>query len=131
MPTTSRGSSFLAPRFRDDEPPERANRSKRVDPVERWRDVIADEPELPGVWRRQGGGFRVRGRTIDPRSGKNARSTGRFPPRELLDVLRWHVNEQILHTKTRESELLFPSVTGGFRARSALDKPFDEARARK
>jgi len=47
-------------------------------------------------------------------------------PRELLDVLRWHVNEQVLHTKMRESELLFPSVTGGFRARSALDKPFDE-----
>ena len=26
----------------------------------------------------------------------------------------------------RESELLFPAVTGGFRARSVLDKPFDE-----
>src|SRR5215510_14347021 len=38
-------------------------------------------------------------------------------PRELLDVLRWHVNEQILHTKMRQSDLLFPSVTGGFRAR--------------
>ena len=47
-------------------------------------------------------------------------------PRELFDVLRWHVNEQILHTKMRQSELLFPSVTGGFRAPSALDKLFDE-----
>lgn len=26
----------------------------------------------------------------------------------------------------RQSDLLFPSVTGGFRSRSALDKPFDE-----
>jgi hypothetical protein len=56
--------------LRDDESSERTSRSKRVDWVERWRDVIADEPELPGVWRRQGGGFHVRGRTIDPRSGK-------------------------------------------------------------
>lgn len=47
-------------------------------------------------------------------------------PKELLDVLRWHVDEQILHTPMRMSELLFPSVTGGFRARSVLDKPFDE-----
>lgn len=47
-------------------------------------------------------------------------------PRELLQVLRWHVDEQLLHTKMRMSELLFPSVTGGYRARSALDKPFDE-----
>ncbi len=54
----------------DDEPSEQANRSKRVEWVERWRDVIADEPELPGVWRRQAGGYHVRGRTIDPRSGK-------------------------------------------------------------
>lgn len=47
-------------------------------------------------------------------------------PSELLDVLRWHVNEQLLHTKMRMSDLLFPSTTGGFRSRSALDKPFDE-----
>src|SRR4051794_32322606 len=48
----------------------RAEKAKRVDWVERWRDVIAAEPDLPGVWRRQEGGFRVRGRTIDPRTGK-------------------------------------------------------------
>lgn len=47
-------------------------------------------------------------------------------PKELLDVLRWHVDEQLLHTPMRMSELLFPSVHGGFRARSVLDKPFDE-----
>ncbi len=48
-------------------------------------------------------------------------------PKELLDVLRWHVNENLLHTSMRMSDLLFPSVHGGFRARSVLDKPFDEA----
>jgi hypothetical protein len=47
-------------------------------------------------------------------------------PRELMDVLRWHVDEQLLHTRMRMSDLLFPSVSGGFRARSVLDKPFDE-----
>jgi len=45
-------------------------------------------------------------------------------PRELLDVLKWHVDDVILPKKMRESELLFPAVTGGFRARSCLDKPF-------
>lgn len=44
-----------------------------------------------------------------------------------MDVLRWHVYEQLLHTRMRMSDLLFPAVTGGFRARSVLDKPFDEA----
>jgi hypothetical protein len=28
----------------------------------------------------------------------------------MLDVLRWHVDEQLLHTPMRMSELLFPSV---------------------
>jgi integrase len=45
-------------------------------------------------------------------------------PRELLDVLRWHVDEILLPKKMRESELLFPSVLGSYRARSCLDKPF-------
>jgi hypothetical protein len=38
--------------------------------VERWNDVIAAKPELPGVWRRKDGGFRVRGRVVDPRTGQ-------------------------------------------------------------
>ena len=47
-------------------------------------------------------------------------------PTELMDVLRWHVNEQLLHAAMRMSDLLFPSISGGFRARSVLDKPFDQ-----
>lgn len=38
--------------------------------VERWNDTIASAPELPGVWRRKDGGFRVRGRAVDGRTGK-------------------------------------------------------------
>lgn len=49
-------------------------------------------------------------------------------PPELLDVLRWHVDEVLLARKMRESELLFPAVNGRFRARSCLDKPFEAVR---
>jgi integrase len=44
-------------------------------------------------------------------------------PRELVDILRWHV-VNLPAGPIRDSELLFPSDTGGFRSRSALDKPF-------
>ncbi len=46
-------------------------------------------------------------------------------PKELLDVLKWHVDEVLLPHKMRHSDLLFPSVLGGYRSRSCLDKPFD------
>lgn len=39
--------------------------------IMRWNDTIAATPELPGVWRRKDGGFRIRGRTRDPKT--NAR----------------------------------------------------------
>lgn len=45
-------------------------------------------------------------------------------PRELLKVLRWHVETQLLRKYMRMSELLFSSVVGGLRSRSCLDKPF-------
>jgi hypothetical protein len=38
--------------------------------VQRWNDWIAVEQELPGVWKRKDGGFRIRGRAVDPRTGK-------------------------------------------------------------
>lgn len=41
-------------------------------------------------------------------------------------MLRWHVDTQLRLGPQQESELLFPSLTGGFRARSVLDKPFAE-----
>jgi hypothetical protein len=45
-------------------------------------------------------------------------------PRPMMAVLRWHVDNVIVGQKMRMSELLFPAVTGGFRSRSCLDKPF-------
>jgi Phage integrase family. len=38
--------------------------------VQRWNIWIAPRPSLPGVWRRKEGGFFVRGRVLDPRTGK-------------------------------------------------------------
>ncbi|MBA3391136.1 MAG: site-specific integrase [Deltaproteobacteria bacterium] len=38
--------------------------------IERWGDVIASKPEQPGVWKRRDGGFHVRGRATDPRTGR-------------------------------------------------------------
>ncbi len=50
-------------------------------------------------------------------------------PEELFDVLRWHVDTQLRLGLQQESDLLFPSLTGGFRTRSVLDKPFAEVAA--
>jgi integrase len=47
-------------------------------------------------------------------------------PDDLTAILRWHV-DRLPPGPMRDSELLFPSETGGFRAPSALDKPFREA----
>lgn len=41
----------------------------RTNWVTRWSDTIAAEPALRGVWRRKAGGYRVRRRVRDPRTG--------------------------------------------------------------
>jgi integrase len=46
-------------------------------------------------------------------------------PQELIDILRWHV-EQLPEGPMRESELLFPSKLGGFRTTNVLKKVFDD-----
>lgn len=47
-------------------------------------------------------------------------------PKEAFEVLRWHVDTQLVTPAQQDSELLFPSVTGGFRAPTVLNKPFAE-----
>ena len=44
-------------------------------------------------------------------------------PEEAMRVLRWHVETQLVTQEQRESDLLFPSITGGFRAPCVLNKP--------
>ncbi len=48
-------------------------------------------------------------------------------PRELVDILRAHA-DSLPEGPMSESELLFPSTTGGFRAPAVLDKPFKAVR---
>ncbi len=43
-------------------------------------------------------------------------------PKDLVDILRWHV-DQLPEGPMQTSNLLFPSRTGEFRAPSVLDKP--------
>lgn len=45
-------------------------------------------------------------------------------PEEVIELLRWHVDQLPEEGPARDSELLFPSDEGGFRAASVLDKPF-------
>jgi hypothetical protein len=47
--------------------------------VQRFDDVIAAEPLLPGVWRRKEGGFHIRGRAVDPKTGKLRAVNQRLP----------------------------------------------------
>jgi integrase len=45
-------------------------------------------------------------------------------PPELMTVLRWHVDTQLLTTEQQASDLLFPREDGDFRTESSLKKAF-------
>jgi hypothetical protein len=48
-------------------------------------------------------------------------------PLELMDILRWHVEQlETAVAPMRDSNLLLPSDTGEFRAASCLDRPFGD-----
>lgn len=44
--------------------------------------------------------------------------------KDVVDVLKWHIDTQLTADAQKNSELLFPSEEGGIRSRSCLDKPF-------
>jgi len=46
-------------------------------------------------------------------------------PTEVMAVLRWHA-DRLPRGAMRDSDLLFPSETGGFRTATVLDKPFKD-----
>ena len=68
-----------------------------------------------------------RSQTIGERAMKTTKTkrhqTISLPP-ALLELLEWHVRTQRTTPEMQASELLFPSVDGGFRAASVLNKPF-------
>jgi integrase len=47
-------------------------------------------------------------------------------PEEAIQVLRWHIDTQLHTPQQEDSDLLFPSIDGGFRSGSVLVKPFAE-----
>jgi hypothetical protein len=50
-------------------------------------------------------------------------------PKELMAVLQWHVDTQLLSRHMKDSDLLFPSLSGSYRARTVLNKPFKKVAA--
>jgi integrase len=50
-------------------------------------------------------------------------------PAALMEVLRWHVETQLHTPEMKETDLLFPSINGKFRASTVLNKPFGEVSA--
>jgi integrase len=45
-------------------------------------------------------------------------------PKEVIEVLRWHVATQLSTPEQQASDLVFPSVRGSYRSPSVLNKPF-------
>ena len=45
-------------------------------------------------------------------------------PKEVIEVLRWHVDTQLVTPEQKASELLFPAEDGAFRSESFLKKAF-------
>ena len=50
-------------------------------------------------------------------------------PPEAIEVLRWHVATQLITPEQEDSDLLFPSITGGFRTQKVLNAPMAEVAA--
>jgi integrase len=47
-------------------------------------------------------------------------------PEEAMQILRWHVDTQLVTPEQKDSNLLFPAVNGKYRSPSVLNKPLDE-----
>lgn len=58
---------------------------------------------------------------------KTARDQRISLPPAAVEVLRWHIAQ--LRGRAADSDLLFPTAAGGFRAGSCLDVPFDRVAA--
>ncbi len=63
--------------------------------VTRWRYEISAKPVLPGVWRKKEGGFVVRGKVTDPRTGKQHQVLKALDAATPLDARAWLEAEQL------------------------------------
>lgn len=70
-----------------------------------------------------------RSQTIGEEVMRTTKTKRRYPihlPEEAMNVLRWHVDTQLVTPEMQDSNLLFPSVTGGYRSPNVLNKPFED-----
>jgi integrase len=81
--------------------------------VQRWNDSIASTPEMPGVWRREDGGFRIRGRTVDPKTGKRREVNRALPDEEHPEVKRPREAAAILEAELARIRLGTPEARTG------------------
>ena len=62
---------------------------KKNEWVNRYNYWIAPKPTMPGVWRRKEGGYFVRGRAVDPRTGKVREVQKALPDMEAAAAYGW------------------------------------------
>jgi integrase len=76
------------------------------------------------------GRLRVRrSHTVGDEVWNNTKQKRRYTidlPTEAVDVLQWHVETQLKTPEQHDSDLLFPSITGGFRTMKVLNQPLAE-----
>lgn len=69
-------------------------KAKTISWVARWKMVIAAKPSLPGVWLRKDGGFVVRARVKNPRSGKVVEIFKVVDTSDAKEALVWLTRER-------------------------------------
>ena len=88
-----------------------------------------DEPDV--LW--EGGRLKVRrSHTLHDEVMRTTKQKRRYSidlPSAVMEVLKWHVETQLKTPEQQDSDLLFPSVAGGFRSPSVLNKPLAEVAA--
>jgi hypothetical protein len=63
--------------------------------VMRWNVYIAERPIRPGVWRRRDGGFLVRGKAMNPRTGRRKEIKKVYLDTEDPDVAQLRLREEL------------------------------------
>ena len=89
------------------------------------RPVRRRGPEADIDWER-GRIYVRRSHTLGDETMRTTKQRRRYAidlPREVMTVLEWHVDTQLTTPEQQESELLFPSIYGGFRSPTVLNKP--------
>jgi len=85
-------------------------------------------PEMDVLW--EAGRLRVcRSHSLGDEVMRTTKQKRRYTidlPPEVMQILRWHVETQLETPEQQTSDLLFPSITGGFRTQKVLNKPMAE-----